>query len=87
MPAGRVVINEERCKGCELCVQFCPRKIIIMHDRRNARGFRPAGVVDMSRCTACGICGQMCPDVAIEVFRTADSTRDGRADDSTGKQG
>jgi 2-oxoglutarate ferredoxin oxidoreductase subunit delta len=84
---GRVVINEARCKGCELCVQFCPRKIIVMRDTRNARGYRPAAVVEMDKCTACGTCAQMCPDVVIEVFRVPEADRGGRTDNTTGKQG
>lgn len=66
---GKVVFDERRCKGCELCVQVCPRKIISMKESRNERGYRPATVVDMDKCTACAICAHMCPDAVIEVFR------------------
>ncbi len=66
---GKVVFDERRCKGCELCVLVCPRKIITMKETRNERGYRPATVVDMDKCTACAICAQMCPDAVIEVFR------------------
>lgn len=66
---GKVVFDDERCKGCEICVLVCPRKIIGLGDRRNARGYRTAVVREMDRCAGCAICAQMCPDVAIEVHK------------------
>ena len=68
---GRVVFDEERCKGCELCTTVCPRKIIMMKETRNAQGYRPATVLEMEKCTGCAVCAQMCPDVVIEVWREA----------------
>jgi 2-oxoglutarate ferredoxin oxidoreductase subunit delta len=82
---GRVVFDQERCKGCEVCVQFCPRKIIVMLDHRNARGYRPAGVHEMDKCTGCATCAQMCPDSAIEVYR--EPAKSGSATGSPRKQG
>jgi 2-oxoglutarate ferredoxin oxidoreductase subunit delta len=67
--SNKVAFDEERCKGCEICVSVCPRGILYMADRRNDRGYRPAAVRDMERCTGCAVCAQMCPDLAIEVWR------------------
>lgn len=64
---ARVIFNEERCKGCELCTTVCPVKIVIIQDKYNKRGFRPAGVSDMSKCIACAACARICPDVVITV--------------------
>ncbi|AOQ25103.1 NAD(P)H-quinone oxidoreductase subunit I [Moorella thermoacetica] len=65
-----VKFDEERCKGCELCVAFCPKKIIHLDkDRMNSKGFHPAVVTEEDKCIACGFCAQMCPDVAIFVYR------------------
>ncbi len=66
---GRVDFIEDRCKGCGICVQVCPRKIITMLERRNSRGHRLAGVERMQDCTGCAICAEMCPDSVIEVYR------------------
>jgi len=68
---GRVVFNQERCKGCELCTTVCPPKIVVMQETRNSHGYRPATVLDMAKCTGCALCAQVCPDVVIEVYRTA----------------
>ncbi|MFZ5596609.1 MAG: 4Fe-4S dicluster domain-containing protein [Bacillota bacterium] len=64
---ARVTFREDRCKGCELCMNFCPKGIIVMASRINAMGFHPATVEEMEKCTGCGICAMMCPDMVIEV--------------------
>ena len=63
-----VTFNEELCKGCELCIEACPKKIIALdQDKINARGYHPAAVKDMDACTACGQCYIICPDVAVKI--------------------
>jgi 2-oxoglutarate ferredoxin oxidoreductase subunit delta len=62
-----VEFDEDRCKGCELCTDACPKKIIIMADHFNAMGFHPATVVEQDKCISCGFCYRMCPDVVITV--------------------
>ena len=69
MSKGRVVFDEDRCKGCELCVSACPKHIIQMADHFNARGYRPATLVDPDKCTGCAMCAVVCPDVVITVYR------------------
>ena len=63
----KVEFDEERCKGCELCVEACPKQIIVMSDHLNSSGFRTAGVKDQEACISCGFCYRMCPDVVITV--------------------
>lgn len=65
----RVVFDEERCKGCELCTTVCPKGIIKMADRINSHGYHPAEVIDQDECISCGLCAQMCPDVVITVYK------------------
>ncbi len=67
---GYIVVNEERCKGCELCLGTCPEHVIAIAEHFNAQGYRPAHLVDPDgKCTGCTLCARMCPDVAIEVYR------------------
>ncbi|MDR2543476.1 MAG: 4Fe-4S binding protein [Treponema sp.] len=69
---GKITINAELCKGCNLCVDVCPHKIIeISKDRFNQRGHHPALVTDIGKCTACALCAVICPDVAITVYKEA----------------
>jgi 2-oxoglutarate ferredoxin oxidoreductase subunit delta len=39
---SRIVIDEERCKGCLLCAQVCPKAIIAASSRFNAKGYKVA---------------------------------------------
>jgi 2-oxoglutarate ferredoxin oxidoreductase subunit delta len=66
-----IVIDEDRCKGCELCTTVCPQgDLVQMADRFNSRGYRPSVYVDPAgRCTGCTLCAMMCPDMVITVYR------------------
>jgi 2-oxoglutarate ferredoxin oxidoreductase subunit delta len=69
MLVDRVTFQEDRCKACELCVHFCPQKIIALSDRINKLGYHPAAAVDQDKCTSCTLCARICPDTAIEVYK------------------
>ncbi len=71
MVRGTVVIEVDRCKGCELCTSMCPQHILHMsHDRFNARGYRPVELVDPEvKCTGCALCALICPDVVLTIYR------------------
>jgi 2-oxoglutarate ferredoxin oxidoreductase subunit delta len=66
---GNIVIAQEICKGCELCIFFCPKKLIVLSDKLNAAGYLPASFKDSHDCTGCAFCAIVCPEVAIEVYR------------------
>ncbi|MEW6523153.1 MAG: 4Fe-4S binding protein [Bacillota bacterium] len=65
----KVEFDEDRCKGCELCVAVCPVKIIHITERINRQGYRPVDVTDQEKCTACTLCARVCPDTVIEVYK------------------
>ncbi|HJN93634.1 MAG TPA: 4Fe-4S dicluster domain-containing protein [Dehalococcoidia bacterium] len=63
-----VTINEERCKGCALCVGVCPPSVLrLADDRFNQRGYRPIELAP--GCTGCEMCYRICPDFVFEVYR------------------
>jgi len=64
-----IKIDVHRCKGCGMCVIFCPCGNIRMSEGLNAQGHPYAELVDVDRCTGCGLCFRMCPDTAIEINR------------------
>jgi len=66
--AGKIIIDTERCKGCGLCVMVCPKKIIVICEKSNRRGYFPADT-DNRNCTGCAACAVICPDAVIEVYR------------------
>jgi 2-oxoglutarate ferredoxin oxidoreductase subunit delta len=65
----KVVINEDLCKSCELCVSVCPVHVLQISQRLNAAGYHPAELVNEEKCTSCAACARICPDAAIEVYR------------------
>ncbi len=67
---GTIAIDENRCKGCELCTTVCPKDIIRMATYLSPRGYHPATLQDpLGRCTGCLLCSTICPDTAITVYR------------------
>lgn len=68
-PRGALVIDTERCKGCELCITACPPRVLEMSEDVNGSGYRfpllHAG------CTGCTACQLVCPDAVFEVYRLA----------------
>jgi 2-oxoglutarate ferredoxin oxidoreductase subunit delta len=65
----KLVIEAERCKGCQLCVEFCPPKVLAMGTMLNTRGFYPVMLIDEERCTSCAACAIVCPDTVIAVYK------------------
>lgn len=66
----KIIVDEERCKGCGLCATACPKKIVALSpDKLNSKGYHPACVTEMASCIGCAMCALMCPDVAIMVER------------------
>ncbi len=55
-----LVLHEDRCKGCGMCVDVCPHDVFEMSDNR-------AKIMDKDNCMECGACASNCPFQAIEV--------------------
>ena len=66
---GYITIDQNLCKGCEICIFFCPKNVISLSDKLNTGGYLPASFNDNGECTGCAICAIVCPEVAIEVYR------------------
>lgn len=66
---AKIVVDEERCKGCELCIPACPKHIMVMSEKFNKKGYYQAKQIKPEECTGCTFCAMVCPDVAIEVFK------------------
>ncbi len=65
---AKITVNENLCKGCELCVNACPKHIIALRtDVINAKGYHPASLINEEECIGCKACATMCPDIAITV--------------------
>ncbi|MDF1581141.1 MAG: 4Fe-4S binding protein [Desulfuromonadales bacterium] len=61
-PKAKLEINERYCKGCNICVEFCPTKVLEM-DLFVVKVAKPEA------CIACMQCELRCPDFAIKVHK------------------
>lgn len=67
---GAVVVNIERCKGCNLCVDTCPVNVLELQQKEvNNRGYHYAYMKAPDLCIACQSCALVCPDGCIDVYR------------------
>ncbi len=67
MILAKVKFNENTCKGCGLCVTACPKKIVVLGDKLNTKGYYSAKITDQALCIGCAFCATMCPDSVITV--------------------
>ncbi len=64
----KLTIDENRCKGCGLCVRACPKHILELAKKKlNEKGYHPAEITDQSACVACASCARTCPDAVITI--------------------
>jgi len=60
-----LVILQEQCKQCGLCIEFCPKKVLCLTDIYNRKGYHPVTACDIDACVNCEFCERICPDMAI----------------------
>jgi 2-oxoglutarate ferredoxin oxidoreductase subunit delta len=67
VPRGQIHLIPERCKGCEVCIHFCPQNVLCISDERNQKGYRiPMVIPGMeTECVNCEFCTLVCPEFAI----------------------
>lgn len=57
-PAQKLYIDEKLCKGCNICVAFCPKDVLELKNEKVA-------IKNLDACIQCGQCESRCPDYAI----------------------
>lgn len=70
---GNIVIDIERCKGCEICIPACPQDVIALAKNVNRKGYHYTETVN-NGCTGCTNCAIVCPDGVITVYRLKKTT-------------
>ncbi|MBK6937487.1 MAG: 4Fe-4S dicluster domain-containing protein [Chitinophagaceae bacterium] len=66
---GKVEIDIQRCKGCELCTDACKEQALKLSETINIKGYRYI-IANNDVCTGCINCALVCPDAVITVYRT-----------------
>ena len=64
---AKLTFRTDYCKGCGLCVNVCPRKILRLSSSFNKKGYNAVECENMDNCIGCAMCATMCPDVVIRV--------------------
>lgn len=62
---SKIVLEYDWCKGCGICVAFCPKKVLGLKNNK-------VYIIDNEKCNECGVCEEKCPDFAIYLRRRND---------------
>ena len=63
-----IKIDEKLCKGCSICVHFCPVKALKTSKKLNEKGYFLPVPAREDKCTKCRFCEQICPEFAIHII-------------------
>jgi len=63
----KLIIQPEWCKGCGICIAFCPRNVLSLINNK-------VQITQKSSCILCGLCEQRCPDYAIYLSDESEET-------------
>ncbi|HNZ71228.1 MAG TPA: 4Fe-4S binding protein [Prolixibacteraceae bacterium] len=66
---GAVVVDNEKCKGCNLCVVACPYGVLNLNKEVNSKGYNYSYMENPELCIGCTNCGMVCPDSCLTVYR------------------
>ena len=71
-----IEISGNLCKGCDICIEFCPTDVFDRSDKLNRRGYYIPVVARMEDCTVCRLCDLMCPEMAIIIVEEQQPERE-----------
>jgi len=66
-----VIFDSEQCDGCRLCIEFCPKELLITDaDKFNSRMLHYVIVIAPEDCVGCKQCERLCPTASIFIKET-----------------
>jgi len=66
---GAIVVDVERCKGCQVCNPACLQDVLAMTKEVNGKGYNYSYMKNPEDCTGCANCAVVCPDGVITVYK------------------
>jgi 2-oxoglutarate ferredoxin oxidoreductase subunit delta len=71
MAKGKIDIDRNKYKGCELCITACKYGVIALSapGQTNVLGYRYLVDEHPEHCVGCAMCALMCPDAVLTVWR------------------
>jgi 2-oxoglutarate ferredoxin oxidoreductase subunit delta len=66
---GAIVVDEQKCKGCGVCIPACPTSVIELANEVNGKGYHFAYMEHPDECIGCANCAIVCPDGVITVYK------------------
>ena len=72
---GDIIIDIEKCKGCELCAAACPQQSLELSRKLNSKRYHYIVKIE-DNCTGCTNCALVCPDSIIKVFRRTEKKKE-----------
>ena len=60
-----IYIDEKLCKGCDICVELCPKDVFTISEQINQQGYYIPIPTSIDDCTGCMLCELICPELAV----------------------
>ena len=70
-----IEVKDDWCKGCNICIDRCPKDALEESDKLNRRGIRPPKLKEKNECNYCRYCELICPDLALTVIPDEDEKK------------
>lgn len=62
-------IDTDKCKGCEICISVCPKKLLSISEEVNGSGLHFVEITDEKACIGCKSCAIICPDSVFSIYK------------------
>jgi len=61
----KIIIDEDFCKGCNICVEICVPEVFTISEKINTKGYYVPIPTFIEKCNGCQLCDLSCPELAV----------------------